>query len=222
MFKIDWAEFAEYCYKSGRGVRWNFEGWLGEMLFREGREWRRRFHSAKKLLLEGKRTTFLDLMCGGAYPSRNLARGRKESFFVAVDRDRKCLLYAKARIREEQVGNVELVCCDVRYLPFKSGSVDVSFNIGGVEHLRDSCVKTFLDEVKRVTRFKFIITFTGEKFRRKLHYRLGLVHLRFLLSRSSVPKLYSKVEVEKLLNDAFKEVAVYEVGEYNIVAQAST
>ncbi|MEM2338250.1 MAG: class I SAM-dependent methyltransferase [Candidatus Bathyarchaeia archaeon] len=217
---MKWAEFAEYCYKKGKGTPWNFDGWLGEMLFKEGTEWRLRFGKVKKIIEKINKINplccVLDLMCGGAYPSRWLAEQQPQCFVVGIDLDRKALLFAKKRIKKG-VDNLDFVRCDVHMLPFKGKIADLTLAIGGLEYVD---LKEVLSEVKRVTKKWFVATFTGEKFKRKLHYKLGLVHLRFIFN-SKLPRVFKPEEVKQILAFLSEENTIYECGEYNLIAYAN-
>lgn len=215
---MKWAEFAEYCYKMGKETPWNFDGWLGEKLFKEGTEWRLRLEEVKKIVKKINPPFYcvLDLMCGGAYPSRWLAEQYPQCFVVGIDLNKKALLFAKKRIKKG-VTNLDFVRCDVHMLPFKDKISDLTFTIGGLEYVD---LKKVLFEVKRVTKRWFIATFTGEKFKRKLHYRLGLVHLRFVFN-FQFPRVFKLEEVKRIFAYLSEQNRVYECGEYNIIAYAN-
>ena len=216
MFKIKWAEFAEYCYTYGK-AKWNFDGWLGEALFKEASGWRKRFEAVQKTLTQlNPYETVLDLMCGGAYPSRKIARQAKQ--VIAVDIDREALSFAKKKIREEQLENVELIRCDACHLPLKDKSVDVSLNIGGTEWLENCQMEKMLKEAEKATRKAIIVTFTSEAFKNKLHYKLRLVHLRMLLAKAEMPRARRKEEVEKFLKRLFPATTITQAG-YFIIAK---
>jgi ubiquinone/menaquinone biosynthesis C-methylase UbiE len=218
VFRIKWAEFAEYCYTHGK-AKWNFDGWLGEILFKEASGWRKRFEAVQKTLAQhNPYETVLDLMCGGAYPSRKIARQAKQ--VIAVDIDREALSFAKKKIREEQLENVELIRCDVCHLPLKEKSVDVSLNIGGIEWFGDSQMEKMLKEAEKATRKAIIVTFTSPAFKNKLHYKLRLVHLRMLLAKATMPRIRRKEEVEKILKRLFPATTMTEVG-YFIIAKST-
>jgi len=218
VFRIKWAEFAEYCYTHGK-AKWNFDGWLGEILFKEASGWRNRFEAVQKMLAQlNPYETVLDLMCGGAYPTRKIARQAKQ--VIAVDIDREALSFAKKKIREEQLENVELIRCDVCHLPLKEKSVDVSLNIGGIEWFGDSQMEKMLKEAEKVTRKAIIVTFTSQAFKNKLHYKLRLVHLRMLLAKAKMPCIRRKEEVEKFLKRLFPATTMTEVG-YFIIAKST-
>lgn len=212
---MNWAKLAEYFYKKGNGVR-SFEGWLGEFLFREGEEWRKRFYSVMEKMAGCEASVILDLMCGGAYPSRYIAMSNSGKFVVGVDLDLDALVFAKKKIRMESLGNVELVRCDVKFLPFKDGAFDLAFEIGGIEFFMEADKQIFLREVSRVTKANLILTFTNEKFKRRLPYRLGLVHLRFLGRK--MPRTFTKHEIEELLKPFSKNLEVAEAG-YSIICR---
>ena len=196
---MNWASFAEYCYKCGKNTNWNFDGWLGEFLFKEGKRWRERFYTVKEFINESNpKGVILDLMCGGAYPSRNLAK-ENNSFFVCIDIDSNYLQFAKSKSKEEKVGKkIEFIRADVRYLPIKDKSVDLTFSIGGLEYVPE--IKKCLSEIKRVTKEHLILTFTLENFKKEIYYKTGLYHLRFLLSGIPYHKLYSISELKKIFS----------------------
>lgn len=78
-----------------------------------------------------------------------------------------------------------LVRCFLRLYAAIRGKIgDLTFATGGI---RVCDLGKVISEVKRVTKKWFIVTFTSEKFKCKLHYRLGLVHLRFSFN-SQFPK----------------------------------
>jgi len=219
VFRIKWAEFAEYCYTHGK-AKWNFDGWLGETLFKEASGWRKRFEAVQKTLAQlNPYETVLDLMCGGAYPSRKIAQQAKR--VIAVDVDGEALSFAKNKIREEQLENVELIRCDVCHLPFKDKSVDVSLNIGGIEWFRNSKMEKMLKEAEKVTRKAIIVTFTSEAFKNKLHYKLRLVHLRMLLAKAGMPRIRRKEEFKQFLKRLFPATTMTQVG-YFIIAELHT
>ncbi|MGQ9539266.1 MAG: class I SAM-dependent methyltransferase [Candidatus Bathycorpusculaceae bacterium] len=157
----------------------------------------------------------LDLICGGGYPSRDLARNHKHTFVVGADVSRECLDFAKKAVKSEGLRNVQFVCCDVKRLPFRNDSADVSFVVGGIEYLDNPT--QFLKEVKRVTRRKLVLTFTSEKFKKKIHYKLGLVHLRYLLAKKKTPKTYNANQLQKILDDTFRDYKILNVGHNFIV-----
>ena len=74
-------------------------------------------------------------MCGGAYPFRSFAKEKRNALFIATDRNRDFLLFARKQIKKEKLRNIQLLLCDVKFLPFKNKCVDISFNIGGAEYL---------------------------------------------------------------------------------------
>ncbi|MCX7999403.1 MAG: class I SAM-dependent methyltransferase, partial [Leptospiraceae bacterium] len=168
----NWAEFAEYCYKCGRDTKWNFDGWLGELLFKEGEKWRRRFYAVKDFINESNpKEVIVDLMCGGAYPSRKLAKENK-GFFVCIDLNSDYLKFAKYMAKKEKVKEkMDFIRADANNLPLRDKSVDLVFSIGGPEYLPN--IKNFLKNVKRICKKHLVFTFTGEKFKENFHYRVG-------------------------------------------------
>lgn len=197
--EYNWANFAEYCYKCGKDVVWNFDGWLGEHFFKEGKKWRERFYTVKEFVRESNpKKVILDLMCGGAYPSRNLAK-ESNSFFICIDINPQYLQFAKSKAKKEKVEEkVDFIRADATHLPLKDKSVDLTFSIGGFEYLPD--IKKALMEAKRVTKEYLILTFTTENFKKEIYYKTRLYHLRYLLGGISYHKIYSIAELKKIFS----------------------
>ena len=93
----------------------------------------------------GKR--ILEVGCGRGVALPALARLCRPAHLAGLDIDRELLAEAAQRLEAERV-HAELVCADVRRLPFPDGSFDVVFDFGTCYHIDRS--EDALGEITRV------------------------------------------------------------------------
>jgi len=117
-------------------------------------------HLARYLFARNHEKGFiLDVAAGSCYGSSILAEDEL-NYVVSADLNITALLYGKAVFRPKK--NMEAICCDAGYLPFRNASFDTIVSIETLEHLQDPSL--FLREIKRVMKsFGLIILSTPNK-----------------------------------------------------------
>lgn len=108
-------------------------------------EVRRRFF--RKLCEYVKPGLILDVGCGKAQTDVALAKVVTQAFMVGSDFSYSALKVAKQRCKQKGV-SINLVRCDVCYLPFRNDVFDVIFSEEVLEHVHE--VEVMLTEVRRV------------------------------------------------------------------------
>jgi len=78
----------------------------------------------------------------------------KFKFVIGIDISMESLIYAKKLILEHNINNVQLYCCGINFLPFKSDTFDLVSASNVVEHIQDQ--KTAIQEIHRTQKHSAI------------------------------------------------------------------
>ncbi len=77
--------------------------------------------------------------------------------------------YDRIRYEKQQNPNINLLCADALYLPFKDKIFDVSVSYGVLHHIHSDIRERLIYEMLRVSKTKIIITEYNEKGFKILH-----------------------------------------------------
>ena len=160
------GSFQGSCYNARMAIkddRYGAEYWSGVARGMEGR------YHLNELLCEQKKNINIDLVrrwadiSGGRILKTDLfeeALGQDQFLFdltgtngniIGMDISHEIAARAKERSRRYGSDRGEYVCCDVRRLPFKTGSIDIVISNSTLDHFRRTTdITTALQELRRV------------------------------------------------------------------------
>jgi len=118
------------------------------------RRWLQFQEYAGQIGLDPARETALDIGCGNG--SMALVLSGHFDRVTATDISMEELVLAKRFLADNNVSNVELICCESELLPFGAGAFDFINATSVIEHFSDQ--KVALGEMERVLRTKGIVS----------------------------------------------------------------
>lgn len=124
---------------------------------------RKRLYSTFSFLSEifkkNRITTFADIGCAEGFYVKSIASFHNETFCIGADIARA---YVKKAKMNNGISNIDYIVCDIEYLPFKDGSIDVVLCSEVLEHVCNYYGS--LAELYRVGKKYLVISFPGHSY----------------------------------------------------------
>lgn len=179
-------------------------------------------HNEFYSLVEGKlarlsssKMLVLDAGCGTCEWATVMMK--KGAFVAGFDQSLKMLRSGKYKAASRKLTqNLNVICGDLRSLPFKERTFDGATTIFVLSHLPEDRTKMFLDELRRVMKREGWMLFADSKFRQPHQEReLQVRTLKNGQEYTVYKRYFTAIELENLLEKQFsRSFHALEVGRY--------